>query len=80
MNPLKDRVALCFSNVFPAIPPAELAGASTASVATWDSVAQVTLLSSIAEEFGLDFELEDFEQLTSYQLIVDYLEKKAPHA
>jgi acyl carrier protein len=77
MNNLQDRVAQCFSNVFPGISRAELERASTASLATWDSVAQVTLLSSVAEEFGLDFELADFEELVSYQLIVDYLEQKS---
>jgi acyl carrier protein len=69
-------VARCFSNVFPGVPQSEISRASTASLAAWDSVAQVTLLSSIAEEFGLDFELEDFEELVSYALIVDYLESK----
>jgi len=75
MNNIQDRVAQCFSNVFPDVPRDELARASTASLASWDSVAQVTLLSSIAEEFGLEFEMEDFEELVSYALIVDYLER-----
>lgn len=74
---LRSRVDRCFSNVFPGLPAEELARASTASLGTWDSVAQVTLLSSIGEEFGLDFELQDFEELVSYPLIVDYLESKS---
>jgi acyl carrier protein len=78
MNDIKNRVAVCFSNVFPNIKPEEIPRASTASLAAWDSVAHVTLLSSVAEEFGLDFELEDFDELVSYPLIVDYLEKKSP--
>ncbi len=76
MNDIDERVARCFSNVFPDVPHDELRRASTASLAAWDSVAQVTLLSSIAEEFGLDFEIEDFEELVSYPLIVDYLESQ----
>lgn len=78
MNDIKDRVNRCFSNVFPDVPPAEFVRASTASLAAWDSLAQVTLLSSIGEEFGVSFELEDFEELVSYPLIVDYLESKVP--
>ena len=78
MKNIQERVARCFSNVFPGIPAGELARASTSSLATWDSVAQVTLLSSIAEEFGLEFEVEDFEELTSYRQIVDSLEKRVP--
>jgi acyl carrier protein len=76
VSDLEARVARCFSNVFPSVPQTELIRASTTSLATWDSVAQVTLLSAIAEEFGLDFELEDYEGLTSYALIVSYLENK----
>lgn len=76
MNDIEARVARCFSNVFPNVPESELSRASTSSLAAWDSVAQVTLLSSIAEEFGLDFELENYEELVSYPLIVDYLESK----
>ena len=77
MNDTKEKVARCFSNVFPDIREEEIPRASTASLAAWDSVAHVTLLSSIAEEFGLDCELEDFEELVSYALIVDYLESKS---
>jgi acyl carrier protein len=79
MKDMEERVARCFSNVFPNVPPDELARASTSSLAAWDSVAQVTLLSSIAEEFALDFEVEDFEELVSYALIVDYLKTKSPN-
>jgi acyl carrier protein len=77
MNNITERVARCFSSVFPDLKQEELTRASTASLASWDSVAQVTLLSSIGEEFDLAFELEDYEELVSYALIVDYLETKS---
>jgi acyl carrier protein len=80
MTNIKDRVTLCFSNVFPGVRPEEIPGSSTASLAAWDSVAHVTLLSSVAEEFGVDFEVEDYDELVSYGRIVDYLEKKSPNA
>jgi acyl carrier protein len=80
MNDIKERVTRCFSNVFPDLRDEEIQRASTASLAAWDSVAHVTLLSSIAEEFGQSFELEDFEELVSFPLIVDHLEHQAPHA
>lgn len=80
MNDIKKRVTLCFSNVFPDLREEDIQRASTASLAAWDSVAHVTLLSSIAEEFGTTFELEDFEQLVSYPLIVDHLENQAHNA
>jgi acyl carrier protein len=80
MTDIQKRVASCFSNVFPDLPEAEIPRASTASLAAWDSVAHVTLLSSIGEEFGEQFELEDYEELVSYPLIVDHLESKAQNA
>jgi acyl carrier protein len=46
----------------------------------WDSVAHVTLLATIAEAFGQSFELEDFEELVSYSLIMNRLENPSPDA
>ncbi len=76
MNDVAKRVAQCFQSVFPALPVEQIAGASTASTSIWDSVAQVTLLSVLSEEFQVDFEVEDFERLGSYARIVEYLEGK----
>jgi acyl carrier protein len=80
MNDIRERVTRCFSNVFPDLPEDEIPRASTASLPAWDSVAHVTLLSSIAEEFGTPFEIEDYEELVSFPLIVDRLENPQPHA
>jgi acyl carrier protein len=80
MNRIDERVTRCFSNVFPDLPEREIPKASTASLAAWDSVAHVTLLSSIAEEFGLTFELEDYEELVSWPLIVDCIENRTGNA
>ena len=76
MNQITQRVNNCFANVFPDLRPEDAPRVSTASFAKWDSVAHVTLLSSIAEEFGIELEMSDFEELTSYALIVDFLEQK----
>ena len=76
MNNTRERVAACFSSVFPNIRPDEIPRASASSYSGWDSVAQVTLLSAIAEEFGLEFEVEDFEELVSYAMIVESVESK----
>lgn len=77
MNGIQERTTHCFHNVFPEIGLEEIPRASTASLAAWNSVAHVQLLSSIEEEFGLQFEMEDFEELVSYPLILDYLETHA---
>lgn len=76
MTSTHDRIANCFANVFPDIDAAEIPRASTASLAAWDSVAHITLLSAISEDFGVELEPEDFEELTSFALIVDHLENR----
>jgi acyl carrier protein len=75
MNDIEARVARCFSNVFPDIRPDQIPTASAASLPAWDSLAQVRLMSSIEEEFGLLLEMEAFDELVSQQLIVAHLEK-----
>jgi acyl carrier protein len=80
MNDIQKRVLRCFSNVFPDLPEKEIPRASTASLAAWDSLTHITLLASIAEEFGQPFEVEDYGELVSYPLIVDRLENRAHRA
>jgi acyl carrier protein len=76
MNDIKEKVDRCFRNVFPDLRAEDLPRASSSSIAAWDSMAQVNLLSTISEECGVDFELEDFDQLVSYALILDHLDNK----
>jgi len=77
MNDIQTRVSQCFANVFPGVAPADLQSASAESLARWDSVAHVTLLAAIGEEFSLDISPDDFDELTSYKLILDYVENHA---
>ncbi len=74
MTELHTRVAQCFLSVFPDLDAADLARASQASLPQWDSVAHVTLLSAISEEFNIDLDDESFETLASYPLILDFVE------
>jgi acyl carrier protein len=45
-----------------------------ATVGEWDSMASVSLIAIVAEEFGLEISPEDYERFVSYELILDYLE------
>jgi acyl carrier protein len=75
MQTISQRLANCFSNVFPDLRSGEIPRATAESVEAWDSVAHITLLSAISEEFGVELEVEDYEELTSYRAIAEYLEK-----
>lgn len=76
MSNIPLRVTTCFLNVFPDLAEADVPRASQASMAQWDSVAHVTLLSAIAEEFQIELDEESFESLSSYLLIVDFVEER----
>jgi acyl carrier protein len=73
MNNISERVTNCFANVFPDVSATEIPLASTASLKAWDSIAHITLLSAISEEFGIELEPEDYEELKSYPQIVEYV-------
>jgi len=72
MIDIETRVSDCFANAFPGLSQAEIKQASHESLARWDSVAHVTLISALAEEFHCELDEELLENLTSYKLIVDY--------
>lgn len=80
MPDISSRTAACFLGVFPGLAEADVARASQASLSQWDSVAHVTLLSSIAEEFQIELDEESFESLSSYLLIVDFVESRIAQA
>jgi acyl carrier protein len=76
MNGIEARVAQCFANVFPDLPSSKVEGASTDTLEAWDSVAHITLLTAVSEEFSIDFEPEDYLDLVSYREIVDAVQAR----
>ena len=78
MGSLEDRLAECFSAVFPNRSREELVTASRDSFQEWDSLAGVTLLTLLEEEFRLEFDLTDVEHLGSFHSVLDYLAANVP--
>ena len=76
MSDVTDRLTKCFSVVFPKLSPAEVQVASGSSVAEWDSLANLTLLSVIEEEFGVVVDLDDFDETPSFPMLLDAVEEK----
>jgi acyl carrier protein len=64
----------CFSLVFPALPESAIPGASVRTVADWDSLANINLLTVIEEEFGIAIATSELPKLTSFQLLAEYLD------
>ena len=76
MDEIESRVLECFGSVFPAVPRERLTTLSQASAADWDSVMHVTLLATLAEEFGFEIDYEVAEDLRSFALVVDYVRER----
>ena len=73
MAELESRLVNCFATAFPELARQEIPSASMASLASWDSLAGITLLSLIEEEFGIAISPDDSADLISLELIFDYL-------
>lgn len=73
MDEVQNRLTKCFQIVFPDLPPSEIPKARQESVAAWDSVASITLLNVIEEEFQIEIDLELVAELDSYERVRQYL-------
>jgi acyl carrier protein len=73
MSDQSERLIKIFSAIFPELTREEILIASPASVAAWNSLATINLVSLIEEEFGIDIPPDRFEEMGSYELVLDYL-------
>jgi acyl carrier protein len=76
MDDTRQKLISCFQVVFPDMAADEIPAASTATVANWDSVAAITMMNVIEDEFGLDMDLDDLADLDSFEKIHAYLLKR----
>ena len=80
MPSVEERLQECFSTVFPNLSADEIRRSSSASVATWDSLATVTLISLIEEEFGVTIAPDEYEFIVSFDLVNQWLQGKTVNA
>jgi len=71
----KTRLMNCFALAFPELDRQEIPSVSMGSLASWDSLAGITLISLIEEEFALTIAPDDVAGLVSFELILDYLQQ-----
>lgn len=43
------------------------------SLATWDSLAQINLITALESQYDVEFEVEEIAEVASVQAIMDYL-------
>jgi acyl carrier protein len=66
MDDVRDKLNHCFALAFPKLDPSQYATATAENTEGWDSLAQVTLIAVISEEFGREIDYEEFEGVTSF--------------
>jgi len=74
MKGLVPQLIRCFKAAFPDLGDEDIRRASISTVAAWDSMADVNLISMIEEEFAIRVAPDDVEQLISFDLILAFLE------
>jgi acyl carrier protein len=73
MDEIALRLARCFSAVFPELSKEEILSARSSTVRSWDSVAGVTLLAVVEEEFEIPIEVDDLSRFNSFDSFLYYL-------
>jgi acyl carrier protein len=73
MDNLENRLVRCFSSVFPDLNEEQIRNASVDSVPAWHSLAAVTLVAVLQEEFGMQVSLADFPNLDSFSAVQNYV-------
>jgi acyl carrier protein len=76
MHDMEVRLIRCFQTVFPNLTEDMIPSSSQETVANWDSIAAITLVSVIEEEFGVEMDLDDIAELDSFGSIQEYLQSR----
>ncbi len=65
MDDVRSRLIRCFAAVFPGLTHDQIPKAQPATVTGWDSVASVTLIATIEEEFAVEFDVQEIANVLS---------------
>jgi len=76
MDETRQRLTKCFEVVFPELSQDAIPGASTATLTAWDSVASITLMNVVEDEFGVELDLDDLANLDSFEKLYLHLQKR----
>lgn len=73
MDDVRTRLVGCFQTVFPDLEAQQIPAASQETVAAWDSVATVTLITVIEDEFGVTVDLERLQEFDSFSRLQEHI-------
>jgi len=74
MDDVRNRLIKCFEMVFPDLPQERITTATQRGLAEWDSLATVTLINVIEDEFQIEMDLEKLAQLNSFDRVLETLQ------
>jgi acyl carrier protein len=75
----REKLLKCFSAVFPEMKPVEIESANFENTSGWDSIAHVTLLTLVSEEFDMEVDFEKFETVNSFSGFLNLIVETASH-
>jgi len=73
---IQSRLIRCFSTVFPDLPLKIIPTVSQPGLIAWDSIASITLINVIEEEFSISMDFELLPELTSFDRMASYVATK----
>ncbi|MDA8347961.1 MAG: acyl carrier protein [Pseudomonadota bacterium] len=76
MPDVRSRLVGCFQVVFDGLSDAQVEQATRAATESWDSVAAITLVNVVEEEFHIQIDYDRLPELDSFPRILDYLTQR----
>jgi acyl carrier protein len=73
----KSRLLDCFAAVFPSLSREQLERAEQANLPEWDSIATVTLITVIEDEFHMEVPVTEIENLVSFDKVLKFVTNAA---
>jgi acyl carrier protein len=73
MDKHQMRLVNCFVTVFPDLPESEIRNCSQITNLKWDSVASISLVNVIEDEFGFQVDFDILPELDSFERILAYV-------
>ena len=73
MPDVETRLVGCFRAVFPDLSEADIRLASQESLEQWDSVAAITLVNVVEEEFSTQIDFDRLPDLDTFTKVLEYL-------
>jgi acyl carrier protein len=73
MSDTRARLERCFQAVFPTLTTGEIQSATPDTTEAWDSLASLTLIQVIEDEFGLRIDPFEFAEIASFDRLQSHI-------